>query len=462
MGLFVVYMLVVAAVALVTNTQPVLVAGKAARLPSGVRSSPMKSSGSPDVRLVHHSHVAEFEFNAPVPLAGMVTRVEWTNPHVWIDVHVGPDQSDRRWAIEGDAPGALLGHGWQRDSLAPGMSLIVNGFAAKSSKRVACERDVVLPTGQTMMLSWCGPARSSNSSMKRDSPSSHIRSSNDRIIEVLDYAATRSAMFRRLLAHIDASDVTVFIDEGACQSGLFRACLQLLAALPAQRYLRVRIDPRQPLLSVVRQVAHELQHAKEVADAVEVVDVQSLGGLYKKIGSRTCSAGSVECWETRAALTAEVDVTNEILRYTPAVVASYFGEWSLAVERSTYDNRSALISGRRLQRNRGYGLISIVSDTTDADGIDRRRTFVYRPDGQEYLMSRSEEIPVQTIVVTTIDKFAARFVVRTDGTTSEVGRRWLTRDGMTMVEDSEGVDALGRAWRSHEVWQRRGSSPAGR
>jgi hypothetical protein len=60
----------------------------------------------------HHAFTAEFDSQQPVTLHGMVTKVEWTNPHAWINLDVkGEDGQVVAWRVEAGAPNALLRRG---------------------------------------------------------------------------------------------------------------------------------------------------------------------------------------------------------------------------------------------------------------------------------------------------------------------------------------------------------------
>ena len=70
--------------------------------------------------LAHHSFAAEFDAAKPVKLEGVVTKMEWINPHSWIHLDVTtPSGEVQHWMVEGGAPNALLRRGWNRNSLPP-------------------------------------------------------------------------------------------------------------------------------------------------------------------------------------------------------------------------------------------------------------------------------------------------------------------------------------------------------
>lgn len=86
----------------------------------------------------HHSFAAEFDRNEPVSLEGVVTKIEWQNPHIrfYLDV---PDSSGTvvNWELELGSPNGLLRAGWTRNSLQVGQKVVVSGFLAKDGSRLA-------------------------------------------------------------------------------------------------------------------------------------------------------------------------------------------------------------------------------------------------------------------------------------------------------------------------------------
>ena len=70
-------------------------------------------------RVAHHSFPAQYDVNKPITLTGKVTKVEWTNPHIFIYADVKDEQSGEvvNWAFEIGRPNALIRRGWTRNSL---------------------------------------------------------------------------------------------------------------------------------------------------------------------------------------------------------------------------------------------------------------------------------------------------------------------------------------------------------
>jgi hypothetical protein len=97
----------------------------------------------------HHSFEAEFDVKQPVTLKGTVTKVEWTNPHVWIYLDVTNEQGAvDHWQCENGAPNALARMGWTRHSLNVGDQVTIEGFRAKNNDRTANARQIILPDGR--------------------------------------------------------------------------------------------------------------------------------------------------------------------------------------------------------------------------------------------------------------------------------------------------------------------------
>jgi uncharacterized protein DUF6152 len=102
----------------------------------------------------HHSFAAEFDASKPVELKGVVTRLQWTNPHGWIYVDV-KDASGvvTSWAVEFGAPYSLLQKGLRKTDFPIGSEVVVKGFRAKTGKTVANARTVTLPDGRNFYAS---------------------------------------------------------------------------------------------------------------------------------------------------------------------------------------------------------------------------------------------------------------------------------------------------------------------
>ena len=102
--------------------------------------------------LAHHSFAAEFDGNKQVTLKGYVTKIEWTNPHVWFYLNVKKaDGAVENWGFEMGPPHGLQARGWTRTTMKLGDEIEVNGSLAKNgSKRVNARNVVMVATGQKL------------------------------------------------------------------------------------------------------------------------------------------------------------------------------------------------------------------------------------------------------------------------------------------------------------------------
>ena len=108
------------------------------------------------VAMAHHSFAAEFDSKKPVVLKGIVTKVEWTNPHVWIYFNV-KDEAGKvtNWGAEMGPPHGLQSRGWRRNTLEIGTPISVDGYMAKNGSNRVNARNITLQTtggrpGQTL------------------------------------------------------------------------------------------------------------------------------------------------------------------------------------------------------------------------------------------------------------------------------------------------------------------------
>jgi len=81
--------------------------------------------------LAHHSFAAEFDADAPIKIHGVVTKVEWTNPHTYFFVEVEEGGEHQEWALEMGSPNGLMRRGWTRDTLQVGTEVYITGTRAR-------------------------------------------------------------------------------------------------------------------------------------------------------------------------------------------------------------------------------------------------------------------------------------------------------------------------------------------
>ena len=93
----------------------------------------------------HHSFSAEFDADKPIKISGIVTKVDWTNPHVWVYLNVKDEAGAvANWGAELGPPHGLQRSGWQRDTLKIGEQVTVNGYLARNGSNRMNARTVTL------------------------------------------------------------------------------------------------------------------------------------------------------------------------------------------------------------------------------------------------------------------------------------------------------------------------------
>src|SRR6476661_7440979 len=105
----------------------------------------------------HHAFAAEFDAKKPVRLQGVVSKVEWVNPHAWIHIDVKkPDGTVEKWMIEGGTPNTLFRRGITKTSLPYGTTIVVDGYQAKDGSLRANGRDLTFPDGRKLFMGSSG------------------------------------------------------------------------------------------------------------------------------------------------------------------------------------------------------------------------------------------------------------------------------------------------------------------
>lgn len=117
----------------------------------------------------HHSFSEEFDSHKPVTLRGVVTKIEWTNPHAHFFVDVTDDRHiTTNWKFELASPQVLIQQGWRARSLNVGDEVTVEGWMARTSQTTVNARIVTLADGRhvsagssggDLPLKWQSPGR---------------------------------------------------------------------------------------------------------------------------------------------------------------------------------------------------------------------------------------------------------------------------------------------------------------
>jgi hypothetical protein len=106
----------------------------------------------------HHSFASEFDANQPVSLKGVVTKVEFINPHSWIHLEVtAADGTKAVWEVEGGTPNTLFRKGINDSTLPVGTAIAVDGYKARDGSNRMSGRDITLADGRKVFLSGSAP-----------------------------------------------------------------------------------------------------------------------------------------------------------------------------------------------------------------------------------------------------------------------------------------------------------------
>ena len=82
--------------------------------------------------VAHHGFDTEYDAKKKVSLTGVITKVEWTNPHMHVYIDV-TDASGKvtNWNMEMASPNTVQRQGWGRNTLLPGDKVVFDGYGGK-------------------------------------------------------------------------------------------------------------------------------------------------------------------------------------------------------------------------------------------------------------------------------------------------------------------------------------------
>jgi len=107
----------------------------------------------PIALLAHHAYSAEFDTTKPVKLSGVLTKVEWSNPHIWIYLDVKDEKGNvTNWGFSASPPGMLQRRGITKSSLKLGETLTIAGHRAKDGSNNASGNVVTFADGRDALI----------------------------------------------------------------------------------------------------------------------------------------------------------------------------------------------------------------------------------------------------------------------------------------------------------------------
>jgi hypothetical protein len=104
----------------------------------------------------HHEITAKFDPNKSTTLRGLVTKVDWANPHVHIFMNVTSGNRIDNWAVELESTVDLAKGNWTRETLKAGDSITVQGPVARDGTRQVWGNSVTLATGNRRVFDLTG------------------------------------------------------------------------------------------------------------------------------------------------------------------------------------------------------------------------------------------------------------------------------------------------------------------
>ena len=104
--------------------------------------------------VAHHSVRATFDDSKMVKITGVVTRIDWTNPHVVFYLNVKDNiGAASSWILQMSAPHILAASGVEKDFFKIGDAVSADIWVAKNGSKYGNTRTLTLSSGQSFDVS---------------------------------------------------------------------------------------------------------------------------------------------------------------------------------------------------------------------------------------------------------------------------------------------------------------------
>ena len=140
----------------------------------------------------------------------------------------------------------------------------------------------------------------------------HVRFLDPVLKELFDDGMQQSPTLRALVEKVEAAPILVFIEGDIRMPAYIGARLNFVTSVNGLRYVRVDMDCTLSPRRQIALLAHELQHALEIGERTDILDVEAMESLYEDIGFQSFDSGSHKSFETEAAMAVQRAVDDEM------------------------------------------------------------------------------------------------------------------------------------------------------
>src|SRR5262245_31960521 len=153
----------------------------------------------------------------------------------------------------------------------------------------------------------------------------HLRILDGALKSLFEHGLTQSPTLRALADKVEAASILVFVEGDMRMSERLGAQLQFVTSVDGVRYVRVDINCMLAPRRQIALLAHELQHALEIAERPDIVDIEAMESMYEDIGFQSFDNGRHRGFETHAALEVQETVDRELGGRATRPLATYSG-----------------------------------------------------------------------------------------------------------------------------------------
>src|SRR5262245_48930115 len=121
----------------------------------------------------HHAFAATYDTSKPVVVKGVITKIDFTNPHTWFWIDVkNSDGTVTNWGFEGGSPNSLFRHGVTKSTIPIGTELVIQGYGSKAYPNKGVGINMTFSDGRKFLFGGSAPGAEGDAALptKQDAP----------------------------------------------------------------------------------------------------------------------------------------------------------------------------------------------------------------------------------------------------------------------------------------------------